>query len=79
MALYAKMHSIFLGGIFVLDRGLKVSKLIIALLWSFALTSALSACGIKGPLYIPEKKYPQNVSAPQIDMRAQLHQLIANS
>jgi predicted small lipoprotein YifL len=61
MALYAKMHSIFLVGIFVFDRGLKVSKLIIALLWSFALTLALSACGIKGPLYIPEKKYPQNV------------------
>ncbi|MEI7917034.1 MAG: lipoprotein [Methylophilaceae bacterium] len=56
-----------------------MGKLIIALLWSLVLTLAMSACGIKGPLYIPEKKYPQNVSAPQIDMRPQLHQLTANS
>ena len=79
MALYAKMHSIFLGGTSGFNRELKVSKLIIALLWSLVLTLAISACGIKGPLYIPEKKYPQNVSAPQIDMRPQLHQLTANS
>lgn len=26
------------------------------------LSLILSACGIKGPLYIPEKKYPQNTS-----------------
>ena len=29
---------------------------------SLLLTTMLSACGVKGPLYIPEKKYPQNVS-----------------
>ncbi|TFW72607.1 hypothetical protein C3Y98_03110 [Methylotenera oryzisoli] len=32
------------------------AKLIIFLL---ILSSALSACGTKGPLYIPEKAYPQ--------------------
>jgi len=53
MVLYAKMHSIFLGGTSGFNRGLKVSKLIIALLWSLVLTLAISACGIKGPLYIP--------------------------
>ena len=26
-------------------------------------TLLLSACGIKGPLYIPEKKYPAKTSA----------------
>jgi predicted small lipoprotein YifL len=56
-----------------------VSKFIRVLLWSFALTLALSACGIKGPLYIPEKKYPQNASTPQTEAYAQLHQLIVNS
>ena len=79
MVLYAKMHSIFLGGISGFNRGLKVSKLIIALLWSLVLTLAISACGIKGPLYIPEKKYPQNVSAPNTETYAQLHQLTVNS
>ena len=24
--------------------------------------STIAACGIKGPLYIPEKQYPQNTS-----------------
>lgn len=28
---------------------------------SLLLALMLSACGVKGPLYIPEKKYPQNV------------------
>ncbi|MFZ9642159.1 MAG: LPS translocon maturation chaperone LptM [Candidatus Methylopumilus sp.] len=56
-----------------------MSKITRGLLWAVALTLALSACGIKGPLYIPEKKYPQNVSAPQHQMLAQLHQLTANS
>lgn len=59
--------------------GGKVSKLTRALLFSLVLTLVLSACGIKGPLYIPEKKYPQNVSAPHSETRAQLHQLTANS
>jgi predicted small lipoprotein YifL len=26
------------------------------------LAITLSACGVKGPLYIPEKKYPQDAS-----------------
>jgi len=56
-----------------------VSKFTRALLWSLALTSALSACGIKGPLYIPEKKYPQNVSVPNTETYAQLHQITVNS
>jgi predicted small lipoprotein YifL len=56
-----------------------VSKFTRVLLWSLALSLALSACGIKGPLYIPEKKYPQNVSAPHTEMHAHLHQLIVNS
>lgn len=33
-----------------------------AVLWGVLLGLILSACGIKGPLYIPEKKYPQNTS-----------------
>ena len=33
-----------------------------AVLWGVFLGFILSACGIKGPLYIPEKKYPQNTS-----------------
>jgi predicted small lipoprotein YifL len=65
--------------IFEWHRRLAVSKFTRVLLWSLALTSALSACGIKGPLYIPEKKYPQNVSVPQTKMHAQLHQLTVNS
>jgi predicted small lipoprotein YifL len=56
-----------------------VSNFTRVLLWSLALTVPLSACGIKGPLYIPEKKYPQNVSAPHTEMHAHLHQLIVNS
>lgn|GEM_PF-528236 len=56
-----------------------MSKFAPALLWSLMLTSALSACGIKGPLYIPEKKYPQNVSAPHAETHAKLHQLTVNS
>lgn len=56
-----------------------MSKFTRAFLWGLALTSALSACGIKGPLYIPEKKYPQNVSVPQTKAPAQLHQLTVNS
>lgn len=56
-----------------------MGKLTRALLFSLVLTLVLSACGIKGPLYIPEKKYPQNVSAPHSETRAQLHQLTANS
>lgn len=56
-----------------------MSKFTHALLWSLVITSALSACGIKGPLYIPEKKYPQNVSAPHIETHAQLPQLTVNS
>ncbi len=56
-----------------------MSKFTRVLLWSLVLTSTLSACGIKGPLYIPEKKYPQNVSGPQTGTHAQLHQLLVNS
>lgn len=33
-----------------------------AVLWGVLLSLILSACGIKGPLYIPEKKYPQKTS-----------------
>jgi predicted small lipoprotein YifL len=33
-----------------------------AVLWGVLLSLVLSACGIKGPLYIPEKKYPQKTS-----------------
>jgi len=33
-----------------------------AVLWGVFLGFILSACGIKGPLYIPEKKYPQKTS-----------------
>ena len=32
-----------------------------SVLMAVLLSTSLSACGIKGPLYIPEKKYPQNV------------------
>jgi predicted small lipoprotein YifL len=49
------------------------------LLSSLMLTLGLSACGIKGPLYIPEKKYPQNVSVPHNTTYAQLRQLTVNS
>ena len=56
-----------------------MSKFTHALLWSLTLTSVLSACGIKGPLYIPEKKYPQNVSVPHTETHTQLHQLTVNS
>jgi len=56
-----------------------VSRFTRVLLSSLMLTLALSACGIKGPLYIPEKRYPQNVSVPHNTMHAQLHQLTVNS
>jgi predicted small lipoprotein YifL len=56
-----------------------VSKFTRVLLWSLALTATLSACGIKGPLYIPEKKYPQNVGVPHTETLAQLHQLTVHS
>ena len=77
--LYVKMCSIFLGHQFGHDRRHQVSKITRGLLWAVALTLALSACGIKGPLYIPEKKYPQNVSAPKTETYAQLHQITVNS
>ncbi len=32
---------------------------------SVLLAITLSACGVKAPLYIPEKKYPQDVSLQQ--------------
>lgn len=38
-----------------------MSKVKRSILISVLLSFTLSACGIKGPLYIPEKKYPQNV------------------
>jgi predicted small lipoprotein YifL len=34
-----------------------------ALLITIALTMILSACGTKGPLYIPEQQYPQETPA----------------
>jgi predicted small lipoprotein YifL len=49
------------------------------LLSSLVLCLGLSACGIKAPLYLPEKKYPQNVSAPHNETQAQLHPLINHS
>jgi predicted small lipoprotein YifL len=58
---------------------LAVSKFTRGLLWGLALTLALSACGIKGPLYIPEKKYPQNVGVPHTETHAQLHRLTVHS
>ncbi|NBO10100.1 MAG: hypothetical protein EBV25_00715 [Methylophilaceae bacterium] len=33
-----------------------------SILLGVLITFSLSACGIKGPLYIPEKKYPQKTS-----------------
>ena len=33
-----------------------------SVLLGVAISVFLSACGIKGPLYIPEKKYPQKTS-----------------
>lgn len=32
-----------------------------------AICSTLSACGTKGPLYIPEQRYPQGVEQPAPD------------
>ena len=29
--------------------------------------SALIACGTKGPLYIPEQRYPQETTKPAVD------------
>lgn len=37
-----------------------MNKLKRSILLGVLLSFSLSACGIKGPLYIPEKKYPQN-------------------
>ncbi|CEN56725.1 protein of unknown function [Candidatus Methylopumilus turicensis] len=73
--LYVKIFSIFLRCICWLNWRLEVSKLARGFILSLVLTLALSACGIKGPLYIPEKKYPQNVSVPHTETHAQLHQL----
>ncbi len=39
---------------------------------SVFLAITLSACGVKGPLYIPEKKYPQNVSLQQLKVASHL-------
>jgi predicted small lipoprotein YifL len=44
---------------------------------SVLLAMTLSACGVKGPLYIPEKKYPQNVSLQQLKVASYL--LIINA
>ena len=41
---------------------IKMNQFKRAVLWSVLLSLILSACGIKGPLYIPEKKYPQKTS-----------------
>ena len=32
--------------------------------------SILTGCGTKGPLYIPEQRYPQKESAPQVPKEA---------
>ncbi len=44
---------------------------------SVLLAMTLSACGVKAPLYIPEKKYPQNVSLQQLKVAS--HLLIINA
>ena len=31
----------------------------------FLLAASLAGCGTKGPLYIPEQRYPQKESAPE--------------
>lgn len=42
--------------------GIKMDKFKRSILLGVLITFSLSACGIKGPLYIPEKKYPQKTS-----------------
>lgn len=37
----------------------------------------LVSCGVKGPLYIPEKKYPQDASVKQPNVAS--HLLISNA
>jgi predicted small lipoprotein YifL len=32
----------------------------------------LSSCGVKAPLYLPEKKYPQDASLKQLKVASQL-------
>jgi len=41
---------------------IKMNQFKRGLLLGVLLSVTLSACGIKGPLYIPEKKYPQKTS-----------------
>ena len=47
-------------------RGLKgmqkiTAGIVVRLLLLAAIASALNGCGTKGPLYIPEQQYPQNL------------------
>jgi len=42
-----------------------MQKISVLILFASILCGALSACGTKGPLYIPEKQYPQETPAKQ--------------
>ncbi len=46
-----------------IERKKQMQKVTTRLLLLAALCFACNACGIKGPLYIPEHKYPQTASA----------------
>lgn len=47
---------------------------------AFALSCAmLVGCGTKGPLYIPEQRYPQGAERNSIPIYAVLHALQANT
>ena len=40
-----------------------------------AVCSALVACGTKGPLYIPEQRYPAGAAKPAVDMNKDINKL----
>lgn len=46
---------------------LKLNTFLMAPILISAFSSALIGCGTKGPLYIPEQRYPQQATKPAIN------------
>lgn len=47
---------------------LKLKSFLLMPMLISAICSALMACGTKGPLYIPEQRYPVEAAKPAIDI-----------
>jgi predicted small lipoprotein YifL len=49
---------------FLKDEGGVMQKIGVTLLLAMLVFCALSGCGTKGPLYLPERQYPQPTTNP---------------